>query len=463
MYGPIASGGMATVHFGRLLSDGGFGRMVAIKRLREQFAASNDVLASLVDEARLVSRIQHPNVVPCLDIVTADGEVFVIMEYVAGESLSRVSAAIGAPVPADIVGALVGGVLFGLQAAHDATSELGEPLGIVHRDVSPQNILVGRDGHARLLDFGVAKARNRLSAATDSGIIKGKLAYMSPEQVANAPVDHRTDLFAVGVVLWELLAGMRLFQASNEAATIMKVASAPIPDVSIINPAISKDLAEVTRRALTREPSERFQSAQEFALALERAQSFASAAKVSVWLDAVVSPSLRARADAVAEIERAGADPSITSHELGTDTGATAGNLTSPARRAERSGPRWAFTLFAVILAGLAGWLLWMAASQWRDGPSLARGVGSPMDVVPRSREASGSSEPLVVVMEPTPEVATEPAPSATDAATASARAWPTPPRAVPSSPSAATTAATCERLLGADGIWRLSPPGCSL
>ena len=194
MFGPIASGGMATVHFGRLLGEGGFGRIVAIKRLREQFAQSEEILRSLIDEARLVSRIQHPNVVGCLDTVQANGEVFVVMEYVAGESLAQLAEIVAAPIPPPIACALVSAMLHGLQAAHEAVSERGEQLCIVHRDVSPQNVLVGRDGHARLLDFGVAKARNRLSSTTEAGLLKGKLAYMSPEQVAGQEVDHRTPI-----------------------------------------------------------------------------------------------------------------------------------------------------------------------------------------------------------------------------------------------------------------------------
>ena len=465
MFGPIASGGMATVHFGRLLSDGGFGRIVAIKRLREQFAASNEILTSFVDEARLVSRIQHPNVVPSLDVVTQDGEVFIVMEYVAGESLSRIASMTGSVAPLDITCSLMGGVLQGLQAAHEATSELGEPLGIVHRDVSPQNILVGRDGHPRLLDFGVAKARNRLSPATDSGIIKGKLAYMSPEQVADRGVDHRTDLFALGVVLWELLTGQRLFQGTNEAATILNVSSRQIPEASSLNPGIGQALSAVVRKALARDPLHRFQSAREFAYALEHASPFASAGRVSAWLDAVVGQSLKLRAGAVSEIERFGSGPTTQVREPRAEEGTgTSANLAGPAGKITRgSGARrWFAGVLVVVLAGVAG--AWLATSRRLASRPLARSIVPPTGLFDVA-QPSQSAEPTHPIVTPT-VVAPETAPTAS--VSTSASATPSPilraPASVRVTASApvSTPAADCARVLGPDGIWRLSPPGCS-
>jgi len=161
----LASGGMATVHLGRLIGPAGFSRTVAIKRLHDQFASDPQFVSGLLDEARLTARIRHPNVVPTLDVVATGEQVLLVLEYVQGESLSRLLASSnerGERVPLPIVVSIIAGVLHGLQAAHEATSDKGEPLHIVHRDVSPQNVMVGVDGVARVLDFGVAKAVGRL-------------------------------------------------------------------------------------------------------------------------------------------------------------------------------------------------------------------------------------------------------------------------------------------------------------
>jgi serine/threonine protein kinase len=197
LYGEIASGGMATVHFGRLSGPAGFSRTVAIKRLHPQYAKDPEFVSMFLDEARLAARIRHPNVVTTLDVVTTGAEIFLVMEYVQGESLSRLLRAVRPMMtPADtrIVATIVSGVLHGLHAAHEARDEQGQPLRIVHRDVSPQNVLVGTDGVPRVLDFGVAKAAGRVQT-TREGQLKGKLAYMAPEQV-RGEVTRVTDVYS---------------------------------------------------------------------------------------------------------------------------------------------------------------------------------------------------------------------------------------------------------------------------
>ncbi|HSQ67748.1 MAG TPA: serine/threonine-protein kinase, partial [Polyangiaceae bacterium] len=209
----IASGGMATVHLGRLLGPVGFSRTVAIKRLHPHFARDPEFVAMFLDEARLAARIRHPNVVSTLDVVVLQGELFVVMDYVHGEALSKLIRANGA-VPPPIAASIIAGVLYGLHAAHEAKTDDGAPLHIVHRDISPQNVLVGVDGSARVVDFGVAKAVGRLQT-TREGALKGKIAYMSPEQISTDSVDRRTDIYAASVVLWEMLTGKRLYQADH--------------------------------------------------------------------------------------------------------------------------------------------------------------------------------------------------------------------------------------------------------
>src|SRR5688572_18113877 len=183
MFDEIAAGGMATVHLGRLLGSAGFARTVAIKRLHPALAKDEDFVTMLLDEARLASRIRHPHVVPTLDVIAENDEVLLVMEYVQGESLSRLMRAVRpAPVPLPIAIAVGIQMLHGLHAAHEAKTEQGQNLHLVHRDVSPQNVLVGIDGIARVLDFGVAKAAHR-AQTTREGQIKGKLSYMAPEQL----------------------------------------------------------------------------------------------------------------------------------------------------------------------------------------------------------------------------------------------------------------------------------------
>jgi serine/threonine-protein kinase len=305
VWGEIASGGMASVHFGRLVGPIGFSRIVALKCLHPHFAKDAEFVAMFVDEARVASRIHHPNVVPILDVVSTEGELFLVMEYVPGEALSRLLKAVhaqGARVPPPIASTILAGVLHGLHAAHDAKNERGEPLDVVHRDVSPQNILVGLDGASRVLDFGVAKAVGRLQM-THEGQMKGKLAYMSPEQARGRPVDRTTDVYAAAVVLWEVLTGHRLFQADDPQTLISKVLTETAPAPSKIAPELPRAADQVVLRGLAREPGDRFPTALEMAAALESAIPRASPRELGQWVEANAREQLRARADLVRRIE----------------------------------------------------------------------------------------------------------------------------------------------------------------
>ncbi len=313
LYGTIASGGMATVHFGRLIGSVGFSRTVAIKRLHPQFASDPEFVAMFLDEARLAARIRHPNVIPTLDVVATNGELFLVMDYVPGESLGRLIRAARqreAILPPAITVSIMAGVLHGLHAAHDARNERGEPLGIVHRDISPQNVLVGSDGQARVLDFGVAKAAGRLQT-TREGQLKGKLSYMAPEQLRGSPLDRQTDIYAAAVVLWETLSGDRLFRAENEGAIVSKVLEgAHVPPSRAINTQVDAEtrkaverLDPIVMRGLARERSERFATAHDMAVALEEALPPATTSEVSNWVEDVASIVLLMRAGQVGEIE----------------------------------------------------------------------------------------------------------------------------------------------------------------
>jgi serine/threonine-protein kinase len=311
LFGEIAAGGMATVHFGRLVGPAGFSRIVAIKRLYPQYAKDPDFVSLFLEEARLASRIQHPNVVTTLDVVTLADEVFLVMEYVPGESLSRVAAnarAAGEPIPPGHVVAIVSGLLHGLHAAHEAKSELRQPLNIVHRDVSPQNVLVGVDGVARVLDFGVAKAAAR-SGTTRDKQARGKLGYMSPEQLGGKPVDRRTDVFAAGVVLWEVLTGKRLFDGADAGEIFVKVLSADIPEPRSVTSDVPEALNAVVVRALSRDPNSRYQTARDFAVALESSVVPSTPRAVGDWVERHARREIERRAAALAVVEGYRAPP----------------------------------------------------------------------------------------------------------------------------------------------------------
>ena len=315
LYGAIAAGGMATVHLGRLLGPVGFSRTVAIKRLHPQYASDPEFVTMFLDEARLAARIRHPHVVPTLDVVATEGELFLVMDYVPGESVARLTRALREAkqsIPLRILSAIMVGALHGLHAAHEAKDERGQPLGIVHRDVSPQNVLVGSDGVSRVLDFGVAKAAGRMQTTQD-GQVKGKLSYMPPEQLRGQNVTRQTDIYAVGVMLWELVTGKRLFAGENEGAIIGKILEGRVTPPSHVslaggrtmpaNRAHLETLDRLVLRALSAQPELRHASAREMALELERVCPPATSSEVGDWVEAFAQDVLRSRAQMVADIE----------------------------------------------------------------------------------------------------------------------------------------------------------------
>jgi len=271
----LAQGGMATVYLARFVGVAGFKRFVAIKRLHPHLAKEQDFIQMFLDEARLAARLHHPNVVPILEIGIQNEQHYLVMEYIEGDTVGHLMARaqnVNRKIPVPIVIRIMLDTLTGLNAAHDLADDDGTPLEIVHRDVSPQNILVGVDGVARITDFGVAKAQARLANATQGGQLKGKLAYMSPEQVrGNMPVDRRADVFAAGIVTWELLTGQRLFKADGEAETLFKVVAAEVPPLRNFEPGVPPEVEVVVRRALAPHPADRFATTADFAEALEQA------------------------------------------------------------------------------------------------------------------------------------------------------------------------------------------------
>jgi serine/threonine-protein kinase len=283
----------------------GFARTVAVKRLHPHLIEDAEFSKAMLDEARLASRIHHPNVVSTIDVVATGSELLVVMEYVRGESLARLLRALtaaGQSVPLPIASAIAAGALQGLQAAHEATSDQGTPLGIVHRDVSPQNILVGIDGAARIIDFGVAKGAGRLQTTRD-GVVKGKLSYMSPEQLGGHIVSLRADVYAMAVVLWEMLTGRRLFHGELQASVIGQVLAGAKIRPSRYAPNLPEGLDSLVMKGLHVDPEARFASAREMLEALVRLVPPALPAEVGPWMQEVAKESLARQSALLAEIE----------------------------------------------------------------------------------------------------------------------------------------------------------------
>ena len=306
MHGAIAAGGMATVHVGRLLGPSGFSRRVAIKRLHPQLAANEDIASMFAAEARLSARIVHANVVPVLDVVSADGELLLVMEYVHGESLSRLlsqARKTKVPVPIPVVVTVLADVLHGLHAAHEATGEDGAPMRLVHRDVSPQNVLVGSDGVARVVDFGIAKAIGQATVTRD-GTLRGKVPYMAPEQIQRLSLDRRVDVYAAGVVLWEALAGRRLFEGEDEPALFDRILGEVVPPPSRFDARVSPQLDAIAARAMQRDPDRRFPDAQAMAVALEGAIAHAPSSAVAEWVKTTAAAALAEREAKLSAMER---------------------------------------------------------------------------------------------------------------------------------------------------------------
>jgi eukaryotic-like serine/threonine-protein kinase len=308
LFDELAAGGMAKVHLGRLLGPVGFGRTVAIKRLHAHYLKDPEFITMFMDEARIVARIRHPNVVPMVDVVQSSAGLLLVMEYVHGESLSKLmrsSRAAREKTSPKICATVLHGALLGLHAAHETKGPTGQLLNVVHRDVSPQNIMVGIDGVARMLDFGIAKAAGR-SQVTREGQIKGKLAYMSPEQI-RGQVDRRADVFAASVVLWEALAGRRLHEGSKDVEIVTRVVQGKFPKPSQFAD-LPPEVDEVVLRGLAVDPNKRYATAREMAIDLERKVGLAPASEIAAWVERIAHKVLAERSANVAAMERAAVD-----------------------------------------------------------------------------------------------------------------------------------------------------------
>ncbi len=270
----LASGGMATVHLARPTDRRQGPPIVAVKRPHRHLQSDKTFLTMLVDEARLASAINHPNVVKVRELGFDGGMPFIVMDYVEGTSLAelrRELSSIGRAIDVRVAVRIVLDALAGLHAAHELKDDNEKPLHIVHRDVSPHNVLIGCDGRSRITDFGIAKAEDRIQT-TRTHEVKGKLAYLAPERIDKRRLcTVQSDVFAMAVVLWECFAGRRLFRGDEAVDILQEVMSAPIPTLQQIGAQIPAELDDVIARALSRDLETRYPNALEFARAIERA------------------------------------------------------------------------------------------------------------------------------------------------------------------------------------------------
>lgn len=396
VYDAFASGGMGTIHFGAAI-DGT--RVVAIKRLHPHLRKDAAFADLILDEARLAMSVRHPNVVSVIDVVSTDEELLLVMEYVPGLSLYElIRLDPDAPLPIDVAVPIAIDALCGLQAAHDAVGPDGRRLNLVHRDVSPHNLLVGTDGRTKLTDFGVAKAVGRLRSTRD-GSLKGKIPYMSPEQLGTQPLDARSDVYATAVVLWEMLTGRQMFDADTDVALIGKAMRGATVRAADVVPNLPHALDAALWRALSRNPGRRYPTAIAFADALVAAVGPGDRGSVASWLSGRGHTELESREQIVKRMRRTGSavesSPALTADSTGTTS-------------AHRSFP------LALVAAALFGVTALGVAFSF----SLSRSARP-------AEELHDPPEPVATTTPAAPTVATEPTDRAVPSTAAEPKAAP--------------------------------------
>ncbi|MBK6530247.1 MAG: protein kinase [Deltaproteobacteria bacterium] len=350
----IGTGGMASVYVARSTGSGGFRRLVAIKVMHAHLSSDESFVDMFLDEARVAATIHHPNVVPIIDVGFEDGLVFLIMDYIEGDSFSnveKVAISLRRRIPLGITLRVVLDALAGLHAAHELCDLEGNHLKIIHRDVSPQNIVVGVDGVSRIVDFGIAKAESRVTT-TKVGMIKGKLNFMAPEQLRSAPLDRRVDVFGMGVTLWEAVTLRRLYAGENDFDTARRILTGEYPPLLDFDARLPPVLDEICKKALNPDPDQRFMSADEFADAIEThlGGSVASGRDVAAFISGVASQKLererramRESANSDMEMDPLSSTVIEPARHAMTDPGVPSSILPStsaPRVRQEESGPR---------------------------------------------------------------------------------------------------------------------------
>jgi serine/threonine protein kinase len=266
----LATGGMAEIFLAKQSGLEGFEKVVVLKRILSHLAQDEEFVSMFLDEARIAAKLSHPNIVQIYDLGKADSSFYIAMEYVSGRNVQHIIAKQqqrGEMVPVEHVCRVVAGVCDGLHYAHSRKDYDGTPLNIVHRDISPPNIMLSQNGEVKVVDFGLAKANSQVEI-TDQGVVKGKFAYLSPEAASGLAIDLRTDVFALGILLWEMFTGRRLFYADTPLQTVELVRRARIPSITAQNTSVEPELEQIVRKALARDMDERYESCAELGDAL---------------------------------------------------------------------------------------------------------------------------------------------------------------------------------------------------
>ncbi|HEY5938293.1 MAG TPA: protein kinase [Kofleriaceae bacterium] len=303
----IGEGGMARVMLARHLGPVGFEKLVVVKVIHPRLAETPGAIGMLLDEARVAAQINHQNVVQTYELGEAHGTFYIVMEYLAGETLQQIveTAALGPSLDPRMAARIVAAAAEGLHFAHELEDARGRNLGLVHRDVSLGNVIVLYNGGIKVVDFGIAKTHDRVSTTTQHGQMKGKYAYMSPEQIRNEPMDRRSDVFSLGIVLWEALALRRLFDAEHVPATLMQIITAERVAPSKYRPEVPPALDAIALRALAVDPDHRFQTALDMKRALEDAiwESRCDADDLRMYMTAVFGDRIRKRQSLLASAD----------------------------------------------------------------------------------------------------------------------------------------------------------------
>ncbi len=303
----IASGGMAEIHLAKQRGMEGFEKIVIIKMILPHLTGNQEFVQMFLDEARLAAKLTHPNIVQIFDLGRAAGTYFIAMEYIQGENLRAISKACRKQkqvIPLQHTVKAISQACEGLYHAHAKTDTMGNPLNVVHRDISPQNIMVSFEGLTKVVDFGIAKAATQYQE-TRSGVLKGKYAYMSPEQCTGRPVDARSDLFALGIVLWELATGTRLFKKSSELMILKEITEGVVTPPRQVNQQIPAELEAIILKALEKDPDKRFQDSLQMHLALEEFLKNQGLTSSTVHLAAFMREVFKDKLDSLRKIEQA--------------------------------------------------------------------------------------------------------------------------------------------------------------
>jgi serine/threonine-protein kinase len=369
----LASGGMASVYLARADGPPGYQKVVALKRIHPHLAVEKDYVEMFLDEARIASRITHPNVCSVFDFGESDGEYFIAMEYLVCEPLSRVHRRIVAnaeqrssPLLPARMARIIAQACEGLHAAHELKDAQGESLNVVHRDVSAENLFVTYDGTTQVVDFGIAHARQRIHQ-TEAGQVKGTFPYMAPEQMTAGGVDRRVDVWALGTVLWELLTLRRLFLRDTDVNTMYAVLSGEIRPPSAYRDGVSAELDEIVLKALRRNPDERWQTAREMGQALRRVlakeQALIGPAEIADWMSELF-PDGEVRKQRLMEIARTKETLDLPGAEPGRDL-SRRGGMSIPRTARTRTPPAPPLPASLLVMAIGVATVLTVAVLDW--------------------------------------------------------------------------------------------------